>query len=224
MNHMEQIALDMDALMRFAFPRLAADAPRLATGGLVTRMRTGGRILHERLGDDAWRSAVGSSSDTVRGWGAMAIGAAPNIALANRLALVRPFADDEHFAVREWAWLALRPHVTADPLGAIAALSSWAYDPAPNVRRFASEGTRPRGVWSTHIPLLKHEPHWGLPVIEPLFADPARYVQTSVSNWLNDASRTSPEWVRETCARIGYLGSPHGARICARALRTIGPA
>jgi len=220
-NHMEQIAMDMSVLLGCTFPELATQAPRLAPGGLVTRMRTGGAILFERFGPRAWTLASVSGSDTVRGWGAMAIGAAPGIALVERLTLMRPYADDEHFAVREWAWLSLRPHIAADPAAAVKALAPYSRDPSANVRRFASEVCRPRGVWSIHIPQLKRDPDLALPVIEPLFSDEARYVQKSVGNWLNDASHSRPEWVRDVCARIAGQGGKSAAYVCRRALRTL---
>jgi len=220
-NHMEQIALDMSSLLRSVFPELRASAPRLCRGGLVSRMRTGGKVLFEAYGPGAWGIAAQCASDTVRGWGAMAIGAAEELSLAGRLALIRPFADDPHFAVREWAWLSVRPHIVRDPCGAIAALCSWTGDPSPRVRRFASEATRPRGVWSAHIPVLKQTPQLGLPVLEPLFEDPSVYVQNSVGNWLNDASRTSPQWVVQTCERLVAGESEATTRIRRRALRTL---
>jgi 3-methyladenine DNA glycosylase AlkC len=150
----------------------------------------------------------------------MAVGAAADLDLDSRLSLIHAFADDQHFAVREWAWLSLRPHVASDIDAAISSLVAWTDAESPRIRRFAAEVTRPRGgVWSTHIPALKQQPARGLRILEPLKADESRYVQDSVANWLNDASRSSPDWVRATCARWLQLTSPETARICKRGMR-----
>ena len=222
---MEQIALDMGALLAHEYPELADQAPSLRGVGLVTRMRRGGEVLLAQFGHRAWSVSSRSASDTVRGWGAMAIGSAPELPLADRVGLLRPFAADPHFAVREWAWLSLRPHVAADPCAAIRLLQRWTGDTSPLIRRFASEATRPRGVWSVHLPLLKAEPQLAMPLLQPLRADPSRYVQDSVANWLNDASKSAPEWVRALCE--GWLreldSSVATARICRRAMRTLEP-
>lgn len=221
-NHMEQIAIDMGALLETAFPSLAGEADRLRSGGLVTKMRTGGRLLFEALGEEAWTVARASESDSVRGWGAMAIGWAPDLDLDERLRLMRPYADDPHFAVREWAWLSLRPHVATAPDVAIAKLEPWTGEGSDRLRRFATEATRPRGVWSQHIAVLKAEPELGLPLLLPLSSDPSRYVQDSVANWLNDASKSRPEWVEQMCSEWGRAASPITARICKRACRSLG--
>lgn len=221
-NHMEQIALDMGTLLAQAFPHLADQADQLRRGGLVTRMRDGGRVLHEAYGSRAPTVAAAHRSDTVRGWGAMAVAAQPSTTIDAALARLRRFADDEHFAVREWAWLALRPAVVADCAGAIAALELWTGDPSANIRRFASEATRPRGVWSVHLPELKQHPETAQELLGALRSDPSRYVQDSVANWLNDASRTRPDWTQAICT-TWLQDSPTTAteRICHRACRTL---
>jgi 3-methyladenine DNA glycosylase AlkC len=78
-----------------------------------------------------------------------------SLSLEGMLDRVRPFANDEHFGVREWAWLAVRPAIAQDIERSIALLLPWAADSSANIRRFAIEVTRPRGVWSKHISALK---------------------------------------------------------------------
>jgi 3-methyladenine DNA glycosylase AlkC len=190
--------------------------------GLVVRMRAGGRVLHEEIGLAATREAPTWSSDTARGWAAMTVGHAPGLSFDERLSLIRPFADDPHFAVREWAWLSVRPHVAEALPNALAALRSWTLEPSERLRRFTTEATRPRGVWSTHLNDLKSRPELGLALLEPLRADPARYVQDSVANWLNDAAKSQPAWVIALCERWRVESvNPATARICHRAQRTI---
>lgn len=221
-NHMEQMAFDMGALLSNAFPDLRNQAPRLQENGLVSKMRTGGEVLFEAYGRDAWSLASGHPSDTVRGWGAMALSACRDLDLDERLAMTMPAADDPHFAVREWAWLAVRPYVIEQPGLAIELLSPWTASDSANIRRFASEATRPRGVWSAHVPLLKREPEMAEGLLLALSEDPSPYVQNSVGNWLNDASKSRPDWVEQLCDSLLSGGESTATRaICRRAMRTI---
>jgi 3-methyladenine DNA glycosylase AlkC len=219
---MEQIAMDMGNLLRSQFPQLHARSDEVRNKGLVARMRAGGRILLEELGPAAIPNARRSTSDTVRGWAAMAVAHLPGLTVAERLESIRESADDHHFAVREWAWLSVRAHVAADLPAARDSLKPWTDESSERIRRFASEVTRPRGVWSVHIAELKKAPALGLPILEPLRADPSRYVQDSVANWLNDAAKSQPRWVQAICDEWAS-GEVSAAtlRICRRGLRSV---
>jgi 3-methyladenine DNA glycosylase AlkC len=113
---------------------------------------------------------------------------------------IKLFAADSHFGVREVAWMACRAHIAAHLEVSIEILSTWAKSEDENLRRFASEATRPRGVWCAHLQALKEQPALALPILEVLHADPSRYVQNSVGNWLNDAAKSQADFVRELCA------------------------
>ncbi|MGH8818807.1 MAG: HEAT repeat domain-containing protein, partial [Achromobacter pestifer] len=224
----ECLAVDFAALMQTVVPQRdgdAIDAMRAqAATGISKRMALAARLLTEQQPAQHLEARLTSHpSDTVRGWACFMIGAQPDVSVAARLERIRPLADDPHFGVREWAWLAVRPALAAELDASIACLRPWTADPSERIRRFASEVLRPRGVWCTHIAALKANPAMALPLLEPLRADPAVYVQDSVANWLNDASKDQPDWVRALCAKW-LAGEPSAAteRICKRALRSIG--
>ncbi|KAA1058334.1 HEAT repeat domain-containing protein [Azospirillum argentinense] len=219
----ESLAIDFTALLAAAVPEAAGAVPFGPKEGVTRRMAAAGGAAVERLGPGAVERLAAHPSDTVRGWACYALAAAPGLTLAERLERVRPLADDPHFGVREWAWLALRPHIAAAIDEALALLTPWTAEPSERLRRFASEATRPRGVWCSHIGALKTDPARGLPVLDPLRADGARYVQDSVANWLNDAAKSQPGWVQALCARWETDSPDPDAtrRIVRRALRSV---
>jgi len=224
----ECLTVDFAALMGNILPRIGADAlvemGRAASAGISRRMPLAARLIAKEIGPSAIEQLARHSSDTARGWACFMIGTAEGMELSDRLALIRPFADDPHFGVREWAWMAVRPHLVAQLEKAIALLAEWANDPSERVRRFASEAIRPRGVWCSHIHALRQQPEIALAVLEPLHADPSGYVQDSVSNWLNDAGKDQPDWVQALCERwTTESPAPATARICRHALRSIRP-
>jgi 3-methyladenine DNA glycosylase AlkC len=221
----ECLAVDHAALMRSVAPDLPPDRmtelQALAGSGITRRMAAAADLLLTQLGDGGVARLATHPSDTVRGWAAFMVGRRPGLALPERLEQVRVLADDTHFGVREWAWLAIRPHLAADPEHGIDLLLTWTAAASAKLRRFAVEATRPRGVWAAHIPLLKREPGLALPLLEPLRADPATYVQDSVANWINDAAKDRPDWARELCERWRRESpSPATMRICRRAGRS----
>jgi len=198
-NLMEQIAIDMGTLLTNSFPELSLWAQELRTPRLLDRMRAGGRVLREHVTESRRLEAGCHRSDTVRAWAAMSNGWDPAVPLEAQLQLAKPFAEDMHFAVREWAWIAVRRAISEQPEEAIHLLLPWTQDLDPNVRRFASEATRPIGVWSRHIRLLRQRPELALPLLDSLRYDQSSYVRKSVGNWLNDAARSRPEWVLQVC-------------------------
>jgi 3-methyladenine DNA glycosylase AlkC len=196
-NLTEGLAINMGRLLNVVAPPLS---PALINPdlGVVQRMAQAGAVLRDH---DLAHSLAGHISDTVRGWSAFAIGQDPKISPMERLAAIQPFAADPHFGVREWAWMAIRAVIVADPLDSIKHLAPWTKDADPNVRRFVTEATRPRGVWAASIPLLRQQPEYGLPILSPLRHDDHVYVQNSVANWLNDAAKDRPEWVKDLLAQ-----------------------
>jgi len=199
----EGLAVDFRYLLSQAAPELSGTDLDLvrAEDGVTTRMRSAGELLQSRLGVASFDRFAGHSSDTVRGWAAYLIGTAPKLTLKQRLGKIRLLADDSHFGVREWAWLAMRDRIAAEIDEAIQLMTPWTGHASANVRRFASESTRPRGVWCAHVSLLKTDPELGMTILEPLRSDSSKYVRDSVANWLNDAGKTQPDWVRQLCGR-----------------------
>lgn len=221
----EGLAVDFAALMAAAILDVPEDAhARLTVGSpsITQRMRIAGELVLEHVGLGGLDALVDHPSDTVRGWAAYMVGLAPGLALAERFTLIRPLADDPHFGVREWAWMPLRPHIAADVTRAVRLLEPWVHEASANLRRFAVEATRPRGVWTEHIAELKENPRLGLPILKPLRADPTKYVQDSVSNWLNDAAKSQPDWVRDLVdGWADGCDDRSTLRICRRAVRSL---
>ncbi len=188
------------------------------------------RALYDLAAAHPQRDAVAQAlathaSDVARCWASQWVGFS-GLDFAGQLQAARRFAADGHFGVREIAWMAVREALIAaiaqSPENAVAQLEPWVHDSDENIRRFASELTRPRGVWCAQIETFKTQPWLALPLLEPLRADNSRYVQNSVANWLNDASKSQPTWVQDLCAR--WSQAPVDAAttyIMRRALRTV---
>lgn len=160
-------------------------------------------------------------SDSVRCWAAF-MNKNNDHSLEEKLLYIRSFAADHHFGVREIAWMSIREDLSENVERSVDLLTEWAKSEDENIRRFSLESIRPRGVWTKHIERLKEEPQIVLPILNLLKSDSSKYVQDSVGNWLNDASKTQPEWVINLCDEW-QKDSPTKAteRIITKAQRTI---
>jgi 3-methyladenine DNA glycosylase AlkC len=216
---MEQFALDLDALVATRLPEVSLDG-HLGNRSLKEGLLVAGERLLDSVPLHLVHERVQGECDTIRSIAALGIGIAPATDPAEKLQLLHKFADDGHFAVREWAWIGLRHCLGEDLIHLVPHLGKWAEDPSELVRRFSCEITRPRGVWCRHLKQFKRDPSVGLPVLERLRADQSRYVQLSVGNWLNDAYRTQPEWVMELCDRWLSTGLARDSTIVRRGLRS----
>lgn len=201
----ESLSVDYGKLLQAVAPDAGDETIRLMQEAqllkITGRMKASGNILHARYGLKGIEKFAKHRSDTVRGWAAAIVSVAPKLTLKQRLAHIADLADDPNAGLREWSWMALRPHIIAELEVALKHLEDWSHDDSANIRRFASEATRPRGVWCAHIEALKSDPQRALHLLDPLHSDPSRYVQNSVANWLNDAGKSKPDFVHQTCAR-----------------------
>ncbi len=76
-------------------------------------------------------------------------------------------------------------------------MKEWAKDKNLHLRRFASEGCRPRLPWAIALPKYKKDPTKVLEILELLKCDKEKYVQKSVANNLNDIAKDNPHLVIE---------------------------
>ncbi|SNR16877.1 DNA alkylation repair protein [Tenacibaculum jejuense] len=132
------------------------------------------------------------------------------------------YAADTHFGVREVVIFATKERMIEDLDTSITILSSWTTHTDENVRRYAVESLRPVGVWTKKIATFQDNPEKGISLLNPLKSDPSKYVRDAVANWLNDASKSKPEWVLNVCKQWEKKSSSkETAYIIKRALRTI---
>lgn len=115
---------------------------------------------------------------------------------------------------------AVRPFIDQDSKLLFKYIKKWAKSKNFHVRRFASEGSRPRLPWAMALSDLKKDPTPILPILEILKNDPELYVRRSVANNLNDISKDNPEVVLSTAKK--WLGKSQNTDwIVKYALRTL---
>jgi 3-methyladenine DNA glycosylase AlkC len=232
-NLMEWLAADMAKLARAVAAQqssralrsgLLACADEMAGLGVTGRLRRAGRAiaLSCQPHDAEFGPLREHKSDLVRQWACYAVNdSGLSLSLDRRLEETLPFAADRNMSVRETAWMAFRPHLAESLDVAMPRVEDLTRHSNENIRRFAVEVTRPRSVWGAHLPALKRHPERGRRLLERVRADRSRYVKLAVGNWLNDASRTRPDWVLGLCEDWAASDDPHTRFIIKRGLRTI---
>ncbi len=219
-NLMEFLAIDLNVLLANIIPEF--NRPELPKSlGITKRLKLVAVSLQTQFGFKIFDTLKSHRSDSIRAIACYLLGE-QKLLFTEKLNLIKPLADDPNSGVREWAWMVLRNDFAQELVSSIKLLSSWTEESSDNLRRFASEISRPRGVWCEHIKKLRQEPWLGLDIIEPLRSDKSKYVQLSVGNWLNDAGKDHPDWVRNLC-RDWSKGSPaaYTEKICKRAMRNL---
>ena len=161
-------------------------------------------------------------SDSVRCYAPYLKSLDEKLSIDDKLNQSEKLIADKHFGVREVVWMALRPKIDENLEQSIKILSDWTKNEDENIRRFTTEATRPRGVWCKHIEQLKENPEMALPILNNLKSDSSKYVENSVGNWLNDASKSKPNFVIELCEKwLKESPAKETERIIKRAKRTI---
>jgi len=115
---------------------------------------------------------------------------------------------------------AVRCFLRKDLHRALATMQLWSLDGDAQVRRLASEGSRPRLPWSFRLEALMRDPSLSAAILNNLMADPSLYVRKSVANHLNDVSKDQPDWLLVQ-AQSWPLDNPRTAWIARHALRSL---
>lgn len=233
-NLMEWLAADMCALALSVAGETSSTLLRKSLKDAALQIRNAPILARLRIAGDAISGSVkdlesrafldlaGHRSDLVRQWACYAANSTDfSLSSEARLEWTLRFAADKNMSVREAAWMAYRPHLQRELPASLRRLERVCASGDANLRRFSVEVCRPRSVWGAHIRELKQEPSFALPIIEGVRADESRYVQLAAGNWLNDASKTRPDWVTQLCSRWREDGEPFSSVIVKRGLRSL---
>ena len=97
----------------------------------------------------------------------------------------------------------------------------WVHGPHEAVRRLPSEGTRPLLPWSPRVKASTDDPQIGIELLNALRHDSSETICRSVTNHLNDISKSHPDLVVEVLSRWTKESVPVDPRMVKHALRTL---
>ena len=105
------------------------------------------------------------------------------------------FKAMELFTQYSTAEFAIRPFIEMHPKETMQQIMDWSLHENYNLRRLASEGSRPRLPWAPPLRSIIDNPKPTLPILAQLIDDESEYVRKSVANHLNDISKNHPDLV-----------------------------
>ena len=122
----------------------------------------------------------------------------------------------------EWA---IRPFIKKHTKETLKFLLSCAKSDDVDVRRWASEGTRPRLPWGERLQDFIKDPSPTLPILEALKFDDELFVRKSVANHINDIAKDHPEFAIKLLRKWKKEAGPKDQKkvewIIRRAMRTL---
>ncbi|MEM9388064.1 MAG: DNA alkylation repair protein [Pseudomonadota bacterium] len=116
---------------------------------------------------------------------------------------------------------AVRPFVERYPQRVFAQFDRWTGDASPHVRRWCSEGVRPRLPWGARLHALIEDPSPIFPILEALKDDEELYVRRSVANTLNDIAKDHPDRVLEVLESWRHDATPGRDWVIRHAARSL---
>jgi 3-methyladenine DNA glycosylase AlkC len=123
------------------------------------------------------------------------------------------------------AEFAVRPFLIEHPKKTFSILKKWTKDKDEHVRRWTSEGTRPRLPWGAKLKASIVDPTPGLEILEKIKFDDSLYVRKSIANHLNDIAKDHPDLVIATLKswqkKVTTKDTPKLDWITKQALRTL---
>ena len=95
----------------------------------------------------------------------------------------------------------MRPFIKQNPKNTLKYLETCTASENEHIRRWASEGSRPRLPWGERLQDFVRDPSPTLPILEKLKYDASLYVRKSVANHLNDITKDHPKYVLDLLTR-----------------------
>ncbi len=187
---------------------------------LKQKMRHVTECMHKVLPDSFEKSVeiLLKAAPEITGWESMTL---PDyIEISGQKYWEKSMSALTEFTKHSSSEFAIRPFLINEPEKTMAFLKGLTDDKNEEVRRFASEGCRPRHPWAMALPLFKKDPSIILPILENMKNDESIYVRRSVANNLNDISKDNPDTVLEI-AEAWYDKTPNTDWLVKHACRTL---